>query len=410
MKTARIALIPAFFVLFVDNFGFSLTFNLLGPLFLLPDYGLISPGDSILLRNILIAIAYGVFPFAQFFTSPLIGDLADHFGRKKAFYLTLIGMIIGFVLSGVSIYLHSAAFFILTRLITGVFAGNQGIALAAIADLSPTENARAKNFAIVTTLYGLGWILAMIVGGYISNPKFMGLSGPPVAFFITAVLTVINFFTVYLWFNETHKTSESFKLDIFEGLSHVVRALQLKEVRLLYFILLFWTVGWGITVQWFTPFAIQVYHATPFQTTSWFIVQGVLWTLGSSIGNQILLKYFRSLPIAAIGFIIIAIFVLVISGIPNFTVFAILYCIAAFFSAYTLSNTMNLISMAAPADVQGKVMGLSGSMMAFGWIMTSIVAIGVSAITILILFYVSGLFLAVGAACYIKRWYSLRHS
>jgi len=90
MSSERKELFPIFFVVFMDNFGFSMLFTLLAPLLLLPEYGMDVAHLSLWVRNVLLAITFGVFPLTQFFGSPIIGDFADHFGRKKALYITVL--------------------------------------------------------------------------------------------------------------------------------------------------------------------------------------------------------------------------------------------------------------------------------------------------------------------------------
>ena len=92
----KYVLFPIFLIVFIDNFGYALAFNLLGPVLLKPEYGMMAASISVNVKNVLLAIIFGVFPLAQFFTAPLIGEFADIYGRKRAFYITLLGLTFGF--------------------------------------------------------------------------------------------------------------------------------------------------------------------------------------------------------------------------------------------------------------------------------------------------------------------------
>ncbi|MCH9812239.1 MFS transporter, partial [bacterium] len=124
MKLSKYLLFPVFLIVFVDNFGYSLVFNLLSPLLLKPEYGMMAAATSVHLKNAMLALTFGIFPLGQFFSAPLIGEFADIHGRKNAFYLSLFGMTIGFLLSAWAIAVQSIWFLFFSRLVTGIFAGN----------------------------------------------------------------------------------------------------------------------------------------------------------------------------------------------------------------------------------------------------------------------------------------------
>ena len=100
---SKTSLLPVYFVLFIDNFAFAVIFAIFGPLFIDPSYGMVTAEMSSLSKNLLLGVALGLFPLGQFIGAPFLGDIADRFGRKKAFYITITGLIIGFILSGFSV-------------------------------------------------------------------------------------------------------------------------------------------------------------------------------------------------------------------------------------------------------------------------------------------------------------------
>lgn len=370
----RHRLFPIYFVIFMDNFGFSILFTLLAPLILLPDYGMKTAQFSVAAQNVILALTFAVFPLTQFLGAPIIGDFADHFGRRKALYITILGTAIGFLLSAFAIHVHSVTFLIISRFLTGFFAGNLSICLAAIADLSPDEKTRAKNYSYVTTIFGFSWIFAMIVGGYFADPKIMGTFGPELAFYITAGLNFLNLLAILIFFHETFEEKADFHFNFTKGLKNILNAVTMKGLRVYYLVYFFWVVGWGISIQWFPAYSLEVYHVSVASVTTWMIVLGITWILGSSALNHYLLKKMGSLSIANIGIIFTTILVFCASLFTWHWLFAVFYCAAAIFSAFTMCNTMNLISTSAPAEIQGKVMGLSQSTLSFGWIIGGILS------------------------------------
>ncbi len=359
----------------MDNFGFGVIFNMLPTVFLDTHFHLLPLGASTTSRNIFLAITFGVFPLTQLMGAPLIGDFADHFGRKKALYVTILAVTIGYIISGLAISINSLSLLIISRLLTGFFAGNLSICLAAIADMSPNEKGRARNFSHVTTIFGFSWILAMVISGYISDPAYLGNHGPTTVFLVTALFSFLSYLAVKFFFSETFECKGGGKFDLLKGIKNVGEALALKKVRSLFVAYFFWVIGWGMVMQWFPAYSMEVYRVTPLTTTTWMTIFGVSWTLGSSLLNNLLLKKFHSITIAVIGSSLSALCLLLNIFLPWFEVFCIVIAVGSIFSAFTMCNTMNLTSMAAPPDVQGKVMGLSQSIMSFGWLISSGLAI-----------------------------------
>ena len=387
MKISKYLLFPVFLVVFVDNFGYSLVFNLLSPLLLKPEYGMMAASTSVHLKNAMLALTFGIFPLGQFFAAPIIGEFADIHGRKNAFYISLVGLTVGFLLSAWAIALHSIWFLFFSRLVSGVFAGNISICMASIADLSIDEKERGKNFSMVTALFGVSWVLAMIIGGYVGNPRLMGHFGPVFAFLFSAGLSILNIIFLIFMFKDTTPKLPQTKFRLGQGIVNIKETLMLKPTRIFFAIYFAWSLGWVIAVQWYPSFSMEVFGASIYQFTTWFMIMGITWTLGAFFAKHFLIGRFSTLTVGVIGFAMMTLCLLVMQFIGNFTLFSILFSIAAFFAVFAMSSSLNLISMAAPREVQGKIMGLSQSAQSIAFVFVSTIAFLVSIYTISILFY-----------------------
>jgi len=368
----RKSFLSVLFVILMDNFGFGLVFVMFAPLVFSPQYSLVAPDTSIAMRNFYLALLFAGYPLTQLFGAPLLGDIADQIGRKKALYLSIAGVVIGFLFSGFALLVSSMAFLVFSRLVSGFFAGNLSICLSAIADLSPTEKNRSRNFGIVTVVWAISWNIAMLVGGYLSDPTKSRFFSPSLPFWVTAVLTMLSFVAIAKWYTETHPPGKRSRLDIVKGIHNIHAALKIKSVRPYFLVLIIWTVGWGLSVQWFGAYTLLEYNSSQ-EAISWgLFTQGLTWSLGGSIINPLLLKKLKSLPIAMIGYLGCTFFLILTALANNFILFSVFYCTAAMFSSFAFSNTMNLASIHAPEEIQGKIMGLSQSMMSFGWVLVPI--------------------------------------
>lgn len=372
LKDRRKNLFSVLFVACLDNFGFGLVFVMFAPLILNPMYGIVGSDVSLGTKNLILGLLFVAFPLTQFFGAPLLGDIADRFGRKLAFYLTIIGITLGYLLSGAAIAGHSLIWLFISRLISGFCAGNLSICLAAIADLSLNEKTRARNFGYVSVVWGFSWPIAMLVGGYLSDPTISPYFNPSLPFYLTAVFSLFSLILIKTMFHETHKRKGTHKLDLIKGIHNVMQALHLANLRRYFMVVLLWTLGWGLSVQWYGVFSIEKYRITQ-EAISWgLIVQGLLWTLGGSFLNPLLLKRYTTKTACLIGLSWTVLFLVMSSFASTFILFTTLYAVSAIGASFALSNALNLVSIAAPQAIQGKAMGLSQSMMSLSWVLVPI--------------------------------------
>lgn len=360
------------FVIALDNLGFGLPFILFAPLMLDPAFGMLSADVSFATRNILLGILFAAFPFMQLFGAPIFGDVADFFGRKKALYITIAGSAFAYLLSAFAVYLPNLTLLVISRLIAGFFAGNQSVCVAAIADMSPTEKARSRNFGFMAVALGLGWPLSMLAGGYLSDPTAYRYFNPSLPFLLATLLSLINILIIWKYYLETHVVKKKIKLQWLKGMHHIKEAFMLKGVRILFIVLLLWVCGWVFPNQWLGAYTILEFAATQQMITWVMVFAGIGWTLGGLIFNPFLMKYFSSRTTAGIGFVLTCLFVF-LSFLPtSYPLFIAFFSIASIFASFVYSNTLNLISIHASEDLQGATMGLSTSVMCLGFILISI--------------------------------------
>ncbi|MBI3236503.1 MAG: MFS transporter [Chlamydiales bacterium] len=191
-------LLPVFLTYFLDNFGLAIIYPIFTPLFFQKESFFFDATTTYMQKTILLGLLIGAFPLAQFFGAPLIGQFSDRFGRKRAFYITILGTAFGYTLTAFSILEHFLSLLFISRILTGLCAGNLTICLAAIADRSVDQKIRTKNFGSIAAIGGLSFILAILLGGILSNPEHHPLFHASFTFWITAFLSYINFFFMIL--------------------------------------------------------------------------------------------------------------------------------------------------------------------------------------------------------------------
>src|SRR3990167_10252265 len=118
----------------LDLVGYSIVFPVLAPLLLNPNLHFFAAGTSLAERTTMLGLLYAVFGVSQFFGSPAICALADHYGRYKSFLGSIGFSIIGYAVMAVSIYMQSIALLFVGRTLTGFCSGNFALAQSATAD------------------------------------------------------------------------------------------------------------------------------------------------------------------------------------------------------------------------------------------------------------------------------------
>ena len=105
------------------------------------------------------------FFVAQLASSVLWGKLADTIGRRPTLLLGLAGTSLPMALLGLS---KSTAFAIAMRGISGLLNGNIGVTKTYMGEITDRGN-QARGFSMLAFIWGIGSILAPMVGGFLSR-------------------------------------------------------------------------------------------------------------------------------------------------------------------------------------------------------------------------------------------------
>ena len=134
------------------------------------------------------------FSVAQFFATPVLGDLSDKYGRKPLLAISLVGTCISFILFAEA---RSIIMLFAARILDGITGGNVSVAQAMVSDTSTPQN-RARRFGILGSAFGFGFIIGPALGGLLS--KF----GDQVPFFFAAFLALLGTLCTLFLLEETN--------------------------------------------------------------------------------------------------------------------------------------------------------------------------------------------------------------
>lgn len=324
-------------------------------------------------RGLLLALLICAFPLGQLFGAPFFGRLADKRGRRHAFTYTLLGEFVGFIATAIAVHHLLYVFLLLARLWTGFFAGNLTVGMAAMSDMSQDRAAKAKNFGLVASVTGLGFVIAVLLGGVLSNEVLNHVFKPSLPFYLAALLCLLN-----LWLIRKGFYDQPFG----ETCQKCALSLSIKWLYLVYFLFM---LGWISMLQYLSAFSIERLHVAKTGITWTFLVIGIVWLIGNSGLNRLLVTRFSSKLIAILSLILLASSILAAALCTHVTYFRIFAGSAALFASFVWVNLMSMISSTARPENQGRAMGYSQSvamiaMMAGSLLGGSLAALGTQTI------------------------------
>ena len=348
-------------VLFLDNLGLTVVYPIFTPLVLKPIYSLLPSDYPLSSRLILLAILIASFPFAQFLAGPFIGHLADVKGRKFALTLALIGEGIGFLLTGLAIIQMNYIFLLFARVFTGFFAGNMTICLSSISDMQGDDEGRSKNFGIVSSVVGISFVIAIVIGGTLSNENLDAFFNSALPFWALARFSLINLAIIRLRFTETHAFDPNGGQYFREQLREIVSLFKTEQLGYLYSLFFFFMLGWIVSLQFLSSFLIEHFIGTKLAITLTFIGVGLSWCIGNMLINRFLIRHLKIGTILFYTLILSCTCLYIASEASHFLIFVHFILFGALFASLSWTNCLALISKKAPPYLQGKLLGLNQS-------------------------------------------------
>jgi MFS transporter, DHA1 family, tetracycline resistance protein len=343
------SLLVVFLTLFLDQLGYAASLPLFPVLLLNPQFGPFSFDASETIRYVYLALLIVAFPCAQLLGAPFFGDYADQHGRKKALIWTIGGTIFGNLLTTWAIAYSHYILLLLSRSLTGFFAGNLAVCMAIIADMHYGKKKRSKNFGYVAAALGVSWILAIYWGAVVATT-------PTLFFASLSLFACFCLFIALFFFRETH-TAPHIQHGVQE-LHRVLHVLASKQMRTLFLTLVLWFFGFFMAVQWAVPISVDKFHATPSLVFKLLIAVACSWTLGSFLVHTWATTHFSSWKIGLWSLFGISLLYFY-GGVTNFFLyFALALALSGFFAALIWSANLSLISLAASSNHQGKTLGL----------------------------------------------------
>ena len=350
--------------IFVDAVGFGIIMPVLPQL-------VMEVGEIDLPHAIEVGAWIGlVMAVATFLASPVLGNLSDHFGRRRVLLLALGGLAVDYALLTI---VETLPWLFVARALSGIFGGSYAAAQAAIADITAPEE-RARNFGFVGAAFGIGFVAGPAIGG------FLGEISPRAPFVAAAILAAANMLYGLFIFPETLPPERRRTFDWRRanplGAWKTMRALPGMDGVAV--VLVLWQIASLVYPMTWSFYCIAQLGWTPAMIGASLAAVGVMIALGQMFVVGPAVARFGERDAATLG-ILVATLVYIGYAFTTSTIGAFLLLIPVALQAPVQPSLMAMMSRRATAETQGEVQGISAMAMGLGQLVAPLLLTGTMA-------------------------------
>ncbi len=362
-----------------DNFFLSGMMNLISQL---QSISLNADGTPQMTTVVLFGGLLGaLYSLIQFFAAPIWGGISDRIGRRPVLLISVFGLFLSYV---IWIFSGSFTLLILARAVGGLMSGNLSIASAVVSDITDEKN-RSKGMAVIGIAFAFGFVFGPALGGILSlyNPLInhpewavFGVNPFSAAATLAAVLSFINFFSIWRSFPETLKKGVSDStvakrsinpLKLFKPLP--MPGVNLTNIAYFFFITAFSGMEFTLTFL-----AVERFGYTSMDNAYMFIFIGFIIAMVQGGYVRRSAHKVGEIKMATRGLFCIAPgLVLLAYSFNPYTLYAGLFFLAAG-SSMIIPCLTSLVSFYSPKNMQGQSLGIFRSLGALGRVIGPIYA------------------------------------
>ncbi|WP_144113069.1 MFS transporter [Paraburkholderia sp. BCC1886] len=362
---------PCLLAIAIDAMGFGLVYPMMSAIFSDPHAGMLAADTSPLLRNFYLGLGYGIFPFCMFFGSSLMGELSDGYGRRAILLLCLSGLAVSYGLMAIGALMSSVWWLLLGRGLSGLMAGCQGIAQAAITDMSTPEN-KAYNMSIMSMAFSAGVIVGPVLGGVTSDRTVSPVFNYGTPFLLVGLLSALCAVWTWVSYRDADAASGNARIDLALPLRIIYQAATNKDVALLSAVFFLMQVGYGLYLQTIMLVLQTRFHYASAQLGLFSGVIGVSFVLGLRFVVRVMLRFWRVIDIAKMGLVVAGVCQILSALFPHEIALWCLATLVGCFDMVAYTTMYTAFSDAVTAERQGWSLGVAGSVMAIAWVVTGL--------------------------------------
>ena len=366
MNKKNKSLIPLIWVVFTDSLGWGIAFSVFAALFFNEHSDFLPASISDSSRYMLYEFTLAIYSVFMFLFAPVLGGIADHYGRKPGLIISLIGLTAGFLLSTLGCYYGLFSLLIVGRVISGITAGSLSIAQAAVVDISTPET-KSFNLSIVMLANCLGFSLGPVLGGI-----FIQMNAAPIGtmtFVIASLMSAAGLLGIYFFFDETYAVNNAAKkLNLWKDFANIKIAFCKPILNGYLASLLFSMLAFGLFYSNIPVFLSREFAANSSVTGMILSTGAVVFSAALMFSGKYVYGFFDKKRIVLITLIIQILAYLALSFCVHELVLNIAYfMLISAFTGVMYIGLLTLISDVTESNWQGRVMGVVASLSSVTW-------------------------------------------
>ena len=412
------ALPSVIFTIFLDVVGVGILLPIIPQLLANPasHYYLLPAGWTFKGGLILLGWLVAIYPFMQFLSTPILGQLSDRYGRKKLLGFSIAGTAVGYALFAIGIITRDLPLLFFSRALDGITGGNLSVAQAVIADVTPPEK-RTKNFAKIGAAFGLGFVLGPYIGAKLGSPNisFFGLFrtphwfNPSTPFWFATIMSTINVMLILFLLPETHEHMRDVKIKATQSVRNIVKAATYPGLRVIFpSIFLFWG-GFSFFQTFIQVLLINKLHFTQNNIGDYFAYIGLWIAFTQAVITPRLAKRVKSFQVLRYSMIMVGIGLFLLLWAHDTTQLLLVTPLFAIFVGQTIANSTALVSTSVGPEIQGEVLGINFSVQAMAQAIPAAMSGYLAAISIRTPIIAGASFVILGGIWFISIYRPAKH-
>jgi len=375
-------LLPLLLVVLIDSISYTIVVPVLSSA-LLSDTPMLMQTASEDTRYIVYGVALGIFEVMVLYMAPVLGEISDRTGRRVVLLACMVGAALSFGLIGAAIVTNIVLLLLLGRLLGGATAGSQPVAQAAAVDVSSDER-KPLALSLALLASSLGFVAGPLIGGIMSWDDTAGVSDLVVPIAVTAVLALAGAALVFFGYRDTREQPEQrsrTKIDLWMGVRGFRNAFTDSVIRRLIFVFALMQFAWGTYFVFLPSLLYERFDLETSVVTVMLALLGIGFCLAYGIVLPWLTTYRSARSLTTWSLWVTAVLMAAAVFWPDITVAWVVGVPMAISVSIAFGAILTQFSDAVDRERQGWILGISGSVNALAWAVSSMAAGFLSAIS-----------------------------